>query len=198
MKQAKFVPKSIPHSVIRQIENLDKARFSKGERFHIDLFLFSFYAGGMCNIDVAYLNWNSIKDDNTIEYERIKVCKEAKVPLIDKAKAIMNKYRGKGYDNYVFPIFTKNNITEKQKRIRLENLYHKVSVTLRKVSQRISYNEKITWNSSRGSFITKMINDGYNPAVVAEHAGNSPQIIFKHYYKVMGHAETRQQMNNSF
>lgn len=43
-----------------------------------------------------------------------------------------------------------------------------------------------------------MINDGYNPAVVAEHAGNSPQIIFNHYYKVMEQSKTKQKMNNTF
>ncbi|NDV78142.1 tyrosine-type recombinase/integrase [Dysgonomonas sp. 511] len=198
MKQPKFIPKSIPHSVIMQIEDIDRSQFSKVEQFHLDLFLFSFYAGGMCNIDIAYLNWDSIKSDETIEYERIKVCKDAKVPFIDKAKSIINKYETKGYENYVFPIFTHKHITEKQKRERMDRLCSKVNKTLEKIRVLIGYDEKITWNSARGSFITKMINDGYNPAVVAEHAGNSPQIIFKHYYKVMEQSETRQRMNNNF
>ncbi|MBF0648571.1 phage integrase SAM-like domain-containing protein [Dysgonomonas sp. GY75] len=198
MKHRKFIPKSVPHSVILQIEDMDKTRLSRLELFHLDLFLFSFYAGGMCNIDVAYLNRDSIKPDNMIEYERIKVCKNAKVPLIDKAKAIIDKYEGQGYNKYVFPIFTHKHISEKQKRERLERLYRKVNMTLEKVRTKIGYEEKITWNSSRGSFITKMINDGYNPSVVAEHAGNSAPIIYKHYYKVMEQAETRQQMNKNF
>ncbi|MDR3059203.1 MAG: site-specific integrase [Prevotella sp.] len=198
MKHRKFVPKSIPHNVILQIEKMDKSHLSRLELFHLELFLFSFYAGGMCNIDVAYLNWDSIKPNHIIEYERVKVCKDAKVPLIDKAKAIMDKYEGKGYNKYVFPIFTHKHVTEKQKRERLERLYCRVNKTLEKIRLRIGYDEKITWNSSRGSFITKMINDGYNPSVVAEHSGNSAPIIYKHYYKVMEQSETRQQMNKNF
>ncbi|MDR2001938.1 MAG: site-specific integrase [Prevotella sp.] len=198
MKHSKFIPKSIPHRIILQIEEMDKTRFTRLELFHLDLFLFSFYAGGMCNIDVAYLNWDSVKPDNMIEYERVKVCKDAKVPLIDKAKAILDKYEGKGYGNYVFPIFTHKHVTERQKRERLERLYRRVNRTLEKVRTRIGYEDKITWNSARGSFITKMINDGYNPSVVAEHSGNSAPIIYKHYYKVMEQAETRQQMNENF
>ena len=43
--------------------------------------------------------------------------------------------------------------------------------------------ENITWYSARGSFISKMVDAGNNPYVVAEMAGNSPLTIYKHYYK---------------
>lgn len=198
MKHSKFTPKSIPHSVIKRIEGLDRIQFSKIEQFHLDLFLFSFYAGGMCNIDVAYLNWGAIKSGDTIEYERIKVCKDARVPLIDKAKAILGKYEGTGYGNLVFPIFTHKHITEKQKRERLERLCSKVNQTLEKVRIMVGYDEKITWNAARGSFITKMIYDGYHPAVVASYAGNSEPIIYKHYFKVIEESDTRDKMNKTF
>lgn len=198
MKQHKFVPKTIPYSAIQRIESLDRSQFSRIENFHIDLFLFSFFAGGMANIDVAYFTWDCIKNNEMIEYERIKTNKDAKVPLLDKTLLIINKYKDMGYENFVFPVFTHKHQTEKQKRERLERLYHKVNKTLEKVRVLIKYNGKITWYSSRGSFITKMINDGYNPAVVAEHSGNSPQIIFKHYYKVLGKAAIRADMNTKF
>ncbi|MBF0648572.1 tyrosine-type recombinase/integrase [Dysgonomonas sp. GY75] len=198
MKHTKFMPKSIPHSVILQIEKLDKKQFSKIEQFHLDLFLFSFYAGGMCNIDVAYLNWNSVKSEDVIEYERIKICKEARVPLIDKAKAILKKYRGKGYENYVFPVFTHKHITEQQKRDRLERLYYKMGQTLEKVRIKVGYKEKITWNSARGSYITKMLEDGFSASLVAAHAGNSERIISRHYYKAMDESDTKQKMNSNF
>ena len=59
----------------------------------------------------------------------------------------------------------------------------KVNITLRKLSEVIKYNDKITWYSARGTFITTMIADNVHPAIVAEMAGNSPQTIFKHYFK---------------
>jgi len=132
MQNRKFEPKTIPHEYIQKIEKLDKSIFTKPQQFHIDLFLFSFYTGGMANIDVAYLTWESIKPDRRIIYERIK------------------------------------------------------------------YPSKITWYSVRGSFITKMVDDGYNPIVVANQAGNSVDNIQKHYYKDTRHNQILKQMNDKF
>ncbi|GAB6008119.1 hypothetical protein [Dysgonomonas reticulitermitis] len=52
--------------------------------------------------------------------------------------------------------------------------------------------------NTRGSFITKMIYDGYHPAVVASYAGNSEPIIYKHYFKVIEESDTRDKMNKTF
>ncbi|NDW11265.1 phage integrase SAM-like domain-containing protein, partial [Dysgonomonas sp. 520] len=49
-RNRKTTPKTIPYSIIEQIEEMDKSSFSDLEQFHIDLFLFSFYTGGMANI----------------------------------------------------------------------------------------------------------------------------------------------------
>ncbi|NDV46333.1 hypothetical protein D0T49_04680 [Paludibacter sp. 221] len=197
MKQNKFVPKTIPHETIKKIESMDRSGFTKTEQFHIDMFLFCFYAGGMANIDAIYLRKESIKK-KMIVYERMKVCKEAKVPLINKAEEIINKYKDKSYGDFVFPVFTHKHTTEEKRRIRLERFNWKVNKTLEKVRTKIRYKEKITWYSARGSFITKMINDGYNPALVVEQAGNSPNIIFKHYYKTVNSEELRKNMNKAF
>lgn len=197
MKTGKFVPKTIPYIVIQQIENIDKSLLTKHEQFHIDLFLFSFYAGGMANIDVAYLNKDCIKED-TIVYERMKILKEAKVPLLDKAKAIIRKYKEQSFADYVLPVFTHKHVTEKQRRDRVERLSLKVNKTLEKVRKMLKYDDKITWYAARGSFITKMIDDGYHPVLVAEQAGNSPDIIYRHYYKTTNTDEIRQSMNKNF
>lgn len=197
MKQGKFEPKTIPFEIMQKIEGIDKDKFSRVENMHIDIFLFCFYAGGMANIDAAHLTKNCIVD-NMIIYERMKFPKEAKVPLIDKAKAIITKYRESCYDDYVLPIFTNKHTTEKLKRARLEYYNYKLNLTLEKVRKVIRYKEKITWYASRGSYITKMINDGYHPILVAEHAGNSPDMIYKHYYKTTNKDEILKNMNKSF
>lgn len=197
MKQGKFEPKTIPFEVIQKIENIDRSRFTRVENTHIDIFLFCFYAGGMANIDAAHLTKNCIVD-NMIIYERMKFPKEAKVPLINKAKAIIAKHRENCSDDYVLPIFTNKQTTEKLKRSRLEYYNYKLNLTLEKVRKAIRYKEKITWYASRGSYITKMINDGYHPILVAEHAGNSPDMIYKHYYKTTNKDEILKNMNRSF
>ncbi|GAB6011184.1 site-specific integrase [Viscerimonas tarda] len=96
-------PKTIPYEIISKIEDMDKSCFSRLERFHIDLFLFCFYAGGMANVDACYLTWNCIQD-GVIIYERTKFPKSAKIPLSDKAKAIIDKYRHLCVGDYVLPV----------------------------------------------------------------------------------------------
>ncbi|MFV0329253.1 MAG: phage integrase SAM-like domain-containing protein [Dysgonomonas sp.] len=197
MKQTKFEPKTIPFEIIQKIESIDRSKFTKVENTHIDIFLFCFYAGGMANIDAAHLIYNCIID-NMIVYERMKFPKEARVPLINKAKAIIVKYKNSCYADYVLPIFTHKHNNEKLQRARLEYYNYKLNLTLEKVRKAIRYKEKITWYSSRGSYITKMINDGYHPILVAEHAGNSPEMIYKHYYKTTNKDEILKKMNKSF
>lgn len=196
MKNNKFVPKTIPYSIIQQMESMDKGGFTRKQLFHIDLFLFSFYAGGMGNSDIVHLKKSSIKDCY-IEYERCKVAKEASVPLIDKAEAIIKKYASASYSDYVFPIFTLKHQTDLQKRHRVESISLRVNKTLEKVREKLKYKDKITWYSARGTFITKMLDDGFHPIQVAGHAGNSPDVIYKHYYKPTNQDEIRARMNNN-
>ena len=54
---------------------------------------------------------------------------------------------------------------------------------LYKVAKIIKYKEKITWYSARGTFISEMIASDIHPVDVAAMAGNSPNTIYKHYYK---------------
>ncbi len=88
-KRKENPPQTISYDIIKQIENMDKSQFSSKENFWIDMFLFSFYTGGMASVDVCYLTWNSIVDD-MIVYERTKFPKEAEMPFNNKAKYIVD------------------------------------------------------------------------------------------------------------
>jgi len=197
MKYGEFEPKTIPYEIIRKIENIDRCKFSNLECFHIDLFLFSFYAGGMANIDVAYLKHNCIKG-GIITYERVKFSKEVKIPLINKAKDIVERYKERCFSDFVLPVFSHKHKTEQQQRDRVERLSSRVNKTLEKVRKEIKYKEKITWYSARGTFITKMIDEGCHPMLVAQLAGISPEIIYKHYYKTTKDKDDIKQMNELF
>ena len=85
--------RAVPETVIAKIANVDRTLFTKKEQLHLDLFLFSYYTGGMANVDVCNLTWDLVQEDRIV-YERIKFPKTAKPELLSKAKAIMNKYRG--------------------------------------------------------------------------------------------------------
>ena len=86
----------------------------------MDLFLFSYYTGGMVNVDVCHLTYNMIQGNQVI-YERMKFPKIGKPLLIEKSKLIIEKYEGQGIDNYVFPVFTKKHTTEAKIKSLIES-----------------------------------------------------------------------------
>lgn len=197
MKWHKFEPKTVSKRVIQLIENVDRSLFSPKEQFHLDLFLFSYYTGGMANVDVCHLTHDMIQGNQVI-YERMKFPKIGKPLLIEKSKRIIEKYKGQCIDNYVFPVFTKKHTTEVKMRNRVINISDKVSKTLTKVCEILDIKENITWYSARGTFISRMVDAGCSPAVAAEQAGNSVAVIFKHYYKFTEGETLLTKMNSVF
>lgn len=189
--------KTISYYSIGRIEKIDRSLFTKKENLHIDMFLFCYYTGGMCNIDACFLTRDSIKED-MVDYERIKVCRRAKPLLTNKAKAIIDKYKDEGYADFIFPVFTHKHDTEDKQYLRVKGFSMKVNATLRKVREILKIRDKITWNSCRGTFISKMIDSGYNPIVVSKFAGNSPEMIYKHYYKNVNQKSMLKNMNEIF
>lgn len=187
--------KTVPFNIIEKIENMDKSNFSNKEKFWLDVFLFSFYAGGMANIDVCYLTWDSIVD-NELNFERIKFHKKVKMPLSEKAKAIIDKYKDQCFGNYVLPIFTHKHDTEHKQRDCVKRIREKLNRTLKKATEILKIEEKLTWNSCRGTFITKMLDEGFHPVEVAEFAGNSPKTIYNNYWKQTKTEEISDRINN--
>lgn len=194
LKTDRIVPKAISKERILQIEQVDRSELTKRERLYLDLFLFSFYAGGMSNIDVCFLEHKSIKDD-IISFERMKCDKMVKIVLVDKARDLIEKYRKESSMNYVFPIFKKRNMTQVQMYGRAKRISAGVNSTLKKVCTKLNINEKVTWSTARSSFISLMVDEGYHPMQIAEQVGNSPNTIYKHYYTNTDCEKVKEHMN---
>lgn len=156
---------------------------SKKEQLYLDLFLFSYYAGGMSAIDVCLLTRNQIKDDQII-YERTKYDKQARVIIIDKAEEIIERYKNEASMNYVFPTIKRCNPTQSKLYGQVKRINEKANETLRKICECCSIKSWVTWGTARSSYISKMIDEGFHPLQVAELAGNSPQTIYRHYYTI--------------
>ncbi|WP_299998488.1 phage integrase SAM-like domain-containing protein [uncultured Alistipes sp.] len=196
MAWGQFESKAVNPNIIRRMEFMDRSLFTEQEQLCLDLFLFSFYSGGMANVDVVNLTWDMINEkEGMIVYERTKFPKLAKPLLIDRLIEILDKYRGKGIDNYVFPVYTEKHVTDKQKVGRRNSFSSLVSETLDKVCEILGIDEKMTWYTARGTFISSELDAGTPITHVAEMAGNSARTIEKHYYKNTKQEELRQRMN---
>lgn len=192
-----FIPKAVTKVSMQLLENMDRKLLKKQEQFHLDMFLFSYYAGGISNIDICYLSRPSIKKDEIV-FERIKCNKWVSVILTDKAKDLIEKYRKEAYMNYVFPIFKKCDQSEKNRYELVSRLTVKVNKTLKKICLHQGITEKVTWGTARSCFITRLIDEGYHPLQIAEQVGNNPQTIYKYYYINTNKEKMRMHLNELF
>lgn len=69
LKHRITTPKGVSPEVMQQIESFERMLLTKKEQLYIELFLFSYYTGGMSAIDVCLLTRNQIKDDLIISYQ---------------------------------------------------------------------------------------------------------------------------------
>lgn len=161
LKQRITTSKGVSSEVMRQIEAFDRIQLTKKEQLYLDLFLFSYYAGGMSAIDVCLLTRNQIKDDMII-YDRTKYDKQARVIIIDKAAEIIERYRNEAYMNYVFPTIKRCNPPQPKLYGRVKRINEKVNETLRKICDHCGIKSRVTWGAARSSYISKMIDEGFS------------------------------------
>ncbi len=194
MKESPVVTKAVSHEIIMKIEQVDRSILKKCEHLYLDLFLFSYYAGGMSGIDICYLERHMINGDS-LKYERIKTDKICMVILTEKALALIEKYKPLAYMNYLFPVFKLRNMPQHKMYGRVNYMTQAVGQTMQKVCNELGITHHITWSTARSSFICKMLDEGYHIYQVAEMTGNSPMAIYKHYYGITNREDIRQKMN---
>lgn len=78
---------------------------------------------------------------------------------------------------------------------RVDNVNLSVRTTLKRICQELGIQERITWYSARGSFISRMIDEGYHPLQIAQQTGNSPSTIYRYYYAVTDREGIEERMN---
>lgn len=182
MKISEAKPVILSADTMRKIEDIDRSAFSRTELFHIDLFLFSFYSGGMTCSDMAYLTYGQIKKKNIITYEKMRTRKTVVVPLIKKSQIIIDRYYGKCYLNHILPIFSAKHMTEKQQREKIDRLAFKVNRTLIKVRKHIKCRKKITLSSTQAAFIARMVETNVDPLYISKNTGCTIEYLCKHFF----------------
>jgi len=69
MTWGQFESKAVDPNIIRHMEFMDHSLFSEQGQLCLNLFLFSFYSGGMANVDVVNLTWDIINEKEGIYVE---------------------------------------------------------------------------------------------------------------------------------
>ena len=148
-------------------------------RLPIDLFAFTYYAGGINFVDIANLTKDNIID-NRIVYKRCKTGKLIKLPLTQQAKEIISKYYNPN-NLYLFPIFSAQHITEQQKANRLHKVITNVNKRLKQIGEELKLPIPITTYVARHSQATIMKKAGVSTAIIGQIMGHSSEKVTQIY-----------------
>ena len=154
-----------------------------------DVFLFSFYVGGINFIDLAALQWRNISTDTAgnyrVNYIRQKTGGQFSIRLAVPALAIIERYRvftGNGPMAYVFPILDKDKHTS---AIQIKNRCHKVlgevNTNLKTIADAVGIMVPLTTYVARHSFASALKRAGIATALISEAMGHSTEAVTQTY-----------------
>lgn len=169
--------RAIPLEDIWRLRDADC--YTEGERFALDLFMFSFYTRGMNLADIAELKPANVRELRVV-YERKKTHKVYSVLLHAKAAAILDRYKG---STYLFPIYADGvHDTALQKFNRLHKIMKTVNKALRVLVDRVCLqSEGFTFYVGRHSYAMALKNNGVSRDIISEAMGHSDTRTTDHY-----------------
>ncbi|MDR1121215.1 MAG: hypothetical protein LBM08_09890 [Dysgonamonadaceae bacterium] len=133
--------------------------------------------------DAIKLRYKDITVQGKIHTKRKKTHKEVEVPVDSVAESIINKYRGKSKDGYVFPIMDdKKSEKYAMKDFIFRQFRKNINCWLKHVSPEIGVDYGLYLYVFRHTAITVALDNGVPISYVAMAAGTSSELIQKHYY----------------
>lgn len=148
-------------------------------RFPIDLFAFTYYAGGINFVDIAYLTRENLIDERLV-YTRCKTGKLIKVPLQPQAVDLIEKYSTKD-STYLFPILSDQHKTEQQRANRVHKVISKVNERLKEIGKALDIPIELTTYVARHSQATVMKRAGVSTSIIRELMGHSSERVTQIY-----------------
>lgn len=159
------------------IEKMIRFRISDSKlMFALDLFLFCVLACGIPFIDLAYLTWDNIQGD-TLVYYRNKTNVRISVGLTRGMLAIINKYRGQGVGNFLFPILKSEDASYTEYRSALKSYNRR----LEKISLLLHLPVKLTSYSARHTWAMEAKRQNTPMAVIGEALGHTSEKTTRYY-----------------
>ena len=163
-------------------------------RLAIDIFSFSYYAGGINFIDIANLTHDNLIEGRLI-YKRHKTSKLIKIPLQPQALELIEKYHTKD-SPYLFPILSTFHKTEIQKANRIHKVISKVNERLKQIGEELNLPIKLTTYVARHSQATVMKKAGVSTSVIREIMGHSSERVTQIYLDSFDNEQIDNAMKN--
>lgn len=173
---------------------MDYSTSNPSMKFSIDLFLFSYFMGGINFVDIAYLTNDNIID-NLLVYIRKKTKKQIKLPLQAIAIELINKYR-QCNNQFLFPILSAFHQTEQQKINRVRKVIKQINKQLKAIGKELGLPIDLTTYVARHSFATSLKRSGVSTSLICEALGHSSERVTQIYLDSFGNDQMDDAMKN--
>lgn len=175
--------KIISQEEMKLLEEFDRTLIDEKENFYLDLFLLSFYTGGLSLRNIACLKQEDI-NKTKLNCKRFKYPLADSILLAEKAINIINKYKNQSYKDYLFPIFTLKHDTIIQKENQIKRLANKINMVLHKVSNIVNIENKfLTWETAKYTFIAKLFKKNAHSKAICSFAGITALSVESYLYE---------------
>lgn len=188
----KTIKRAISKADIRKIESYQPPKTSEKyatlrntqERLQLakDLFLFSYYCGGINFVDMANLRWSNIGTDldekPRLTYTRQKTGGKFSIRLMPQTLVILEHYRPDEVrpTSYIFPILnTALHNTPTQRQNRCSKILGQVNSDLKTIGSGVGIETNLTTYVARHSFATALKRSGVATGVISEAMGHSDE-----------------------
>lgn len=187
--------RAISRDELRRLEALQPT----SERQHLakNVFLFSYYVGGINFVDLAQLRWRNLTGETTstghferLSYERQKTGGKFSLRLVSPASAIIAAYQRITHAtaaSYVFPILDlTRHITPHQVKNRLHKVLGQVNKELKELGQLAHIATPLTTYVARHTFATTLKQSGTQTAVISQAMGHKSEAVTAVYLDSFG------------
>lgn len=163
-------------------------------RFSVDLFSFTYYAGGINFVDISMLTANNIVDGRLV-YTRKKTGKLIRLPLQPQAQHIIEIYSNPN-NPYLFPILDTYHDTEQKRRNRIHKVITKVNGRLKEIGKELGVPIDLTTYVARHSYATVLKRAGVSTSIICESLGHSSEKVTQIYLDSFENSQIDEAMKN--
>ena len=147
-----------------------------------DIFLFLFYARGMCFVDVFNLRKENVHGDY-IGYSRSKTGVALQVKITPEMKELMERYEEDG-SPYLFP-FLREKLRGSGGGICCKSALRRINRHLGKLGGMLGISHPVTTYSARHTWASLLESCGVNTSVISQGLGHSSERVTRIYMKGM-------------
>lgn len=201
IKRAKTTKSKLTISQIQDIEDL---KLEQGSwLWHSrNYFLFSFYCAGIRFGDLCQLRWNNISREGHLSYEMDKTGRKKMIKVPPQGLKILGLYKTIYTKNtdFIFPLLDNgtdySSVRYLKSRISARNAL--VNKCLKKIAQKISLNEKLSFHVARHSFADFARTQGVDLYSISKALGHSSLSVTEGYLKSLDQESVDEAIVNLF